>query len=79
MQEKGGISEKDSKIADIVFAFNNRDALVLLRKRYEYLCKAQFEKAEKIEDKLTQLKNEKYCELVVPNTFFCTFMEGKAQ
>ena len=33
-------------------------------------------KAERIEDKLTELKNEKFDELVVPNTFYCTFMEG---
>jgi hypothetical protein len=53
--------------------------LALLKKRYEYLCQAKFEKASAIEAKLTEIKNEKYDELIVPNTFYCTFMEGVAR
>ena len=52
--------------------------LILLHKRYKYLCNARFDKAEEIEAKMTELKNEKYDELIVPNYFWCTFMEGKA-
>ena len=44
------LSRERSKIADIVFAFDNRKMLVLLNKRYKYLCSAKFEKAEKIEE-----------------------------
>ena len=50
--------------------------LVLLNKRYKYLCAAKFEKAEKIEEQLTKIKNEEYDDLVVPNYYFCTFKEG---
>lgn len=53
--------------------------LRLLKKRYKYLCKAKFEKAEAIEKELTLIKNEKYEQLIVPNTFFCTFMEGEGK
>ena len=51
------LSRERSKIADIVFAFDNRKMLVLLNKRYKYLCSAKFEKAEKIEEQLTMIKN----------------------
>ena len=72
------LSREHSKVADIVFAFNNRKMLVLLNKRYKYLCSAKFEKAEKIEAELTRVKNEEYDDLVVPNYYFCTFKEGIA-
>ena len=52
--------------------------LVLLNKRYNYLCSAKFGKAEKIEEQLTKIKNEEYDDLVVPNYYFCTFKEGIA-
>lgn len=41
----------------MVFSFCNREMLLLLNKRYKYLCEAKFEKAEKIEAKLTATKN----------------------
>jgi len=44
-----GLSPEKSKVADICFAFNNREMLLLLKKRYEYLCKARFDKAEAVE------------------------------
>ena len=53
--------------------------LVLLKKRYDYLCKAEFQKAEEIENMLTIVKNSKYDELIVPNTYYCTFMHGAGQ
>lgn len=68
-----GLSLEKSKVADICFAFNNREMLLLLKKRSEYLGKARFDKAEEVENQLTALKNEKYEELIIPNTFFCTF------
>ena len=58
---------KDTKIADIVFAFNNQEMLLLLKKRYKYLCEAEFEKAEKIESQLTEIKNSKLQDIIVPN------------
>ena len=63
----------------MVFAFNNREMLILLNKRYKYLCAAKFDKAEKIEAKLTEIKNEKFNDLVIPITFYCTFMQGVGQ
>lgn len=42
------LSREHSKVADMVFAFNNRKMLINLNKRYKYLCSAKFEKAEKI-------------------------------
>ena len=52
--------------------------LELLKKRYKYLRDANFEKAAKVEDRLTDLKEKEYENLTIPNTFFCTFMEGEA-
>ncbi len=45
------------KIADISFAFNNREMLILLAKRNKYLSKADFEKVKKVEQEMTDLKN----------------------
>ena len=42
------LSRDHSKVADMVFAFNNRIMLILLNERYKYLCSAKFEQAEKI-------------------------------
>ena len=43
------------------------------------LKQAQFEEAEEIERQLTQLKNEKIDELIVPNTFYCQFEQEIAK
>ena len=72
-----GLTEEQSRVADIVFAFNNHKMLELLQKRYKYLCDAKFEKAAIVENKLTDLKNNQYQNLTIPNTYFCTFMEGE--
>ena len=47
--------------------------LELLIKRGKYLNNANMEKAEKVEKQMTKLKDEKYEELIIPNSFFCTF------
>lgn len=73
LEEKCGLSFEESKVADIVFAFNNRRMLELLIKRGKYLNNANMEKAEKVEKQMTKLKDEKYEELIIPNSFFCTF------
>ena len=46
-----------SKVADIVFAFNNREMLKLLKERYDCLCKCNYEEARKVEEELTKLKD----------------------
>lgn len=73
LEMRSGLSREESRIADLVFAFNNREMLLLLKKRGSYLSNAKMDKAEEIEKKMTALKDEKYDSLVVPNTFFCTF------
>ena len=74
-----GVPPEKSKIADIAFAFNNRLMLSLLIKRQDKLSKAKFESATKIEDEITQMKNDHYEDLIIPNQFYCTFQEGAAQ
>ena len=54
------LSVEQSQIADIVFAFDNKQMLKLLTKRYKCLLNANFKEAEKIETQLTQIKNEKF-------------------
>ena len=53
--------------------------LLLLKQRYDLLCKAKFDDVVEIERKLTEVKNENFEQLIVPNTFYCTFLEGKGQ
>ena len=53
--------------------------LVLLEQRNKYLSKTEFENVKKVERKMTQIKKDKYEELIVPNTFYCTFMHGEGQ
>ena len=62
-------------VADLVFAFNNGEMLKLLIKRASCLNSAKFDKAKLIEEQLTQIKNEKYEQLVKPIYFYCTFKE----
>jgi len=40
--------------------------------------KAKFKEAATVEAQMTALKNDKYDALIVPNTFFCTFAQGKS-
>ena len=66
-------SLKDTAIADVIFAFNNRDMLSLLSKRAMYLQSVNFNKATDVEREMTELKNSHYDRLVTPNTFFIVF------
>ena len=45
----------------------------LLEKRANFLMAGKFEKANEMEVKMTELKNDKYDELTTPKNFFCTF------
>ena len=51
----------------------------MLEQRNKYLSKTEFENVKKVEKKMTQIKKDKYEELIVPNTFYCTFMHGEGQ
>jgi hypothetical protein len=67
------------RVADISFAFDNREMLILLEKRYESLAKTDFETVSEIEKELSLLNQDKYDQYIVPNTFYCTFMHGEGQ
>ena len=51
--------------------------LKLLSKRAKYLSKTKLRKASQVEQKLTQIKNEEFEEMVTPIYFYCTFMEAE--
>ena len=44
LETRKGLKKEDCKVADLSFAFDNREMLHLLKKRYKFLQKAQFEK-----------------------------------
>ena len=51
----------------------------LLKKRSNMLRKRDFESTSQIEKKMTKLKDDKFDELIVPNTFWMTFMHVEAK
>mmetsp|Transcript_21706 Transcript_21706/g.16002 ORF Transcript_21706/g.16002 Transcript_21706/m.16002 type:complete len:320 (+) Transcript_21706:473-1432(+) len=63
------------KIADIVFAFNNSDLIGLLRERGGYINNQKYDKMREAEQKITDLKKEKYESLTRPVCAFITFEE----
>lgn len=65
------------RVADVTFAFNNGKMLKYLAKRAQYLSKTEILKALKVEQKLSELKNKRYEELVTPIYFYCTFMNSE--
>jgi len=50
----------------------------LLEKRANFLMAGKFEKANEVEDQMTELKNTKYDELTTPKAFYCTFHQEYA-
>ena len=62
-----------SKVADLQLAFDNAELLRMLELRANYLKAANFDKANELEGKLTELKNEKFEKFMRPNTFYVTF------
>ena len=71
--QQENVSEEMSKVADLQLAFDNAELLRLLELRANYLKAANFDKANELEEKLTQLKNEKFEKFMRPNTFYVTF------
>ena len=66
-------------MADIKFAFNNREMIKLLVKRRDYYVKGKYEKAEAKELEMTNLKNTAYDKIIIPSKFYCTFLERVGQ
>ena len=54
------------------------EMLDALSKRASHLKSGHFDKAEKYERKMTQLKNEKFQTVTTPNTFYYTFKSERA-
>lgn len=63
------------KIADIVFAFNNAELINLLRERGGHIMFQRYDKMREVENKITQVKNEKFSSLIQPCDAFITFEE----
>ena len=60
-------------VADLQLAFDNDKMMVLLEKRANFLMAGKFDDANKVEEEMTKLKDEKFDELTAPKAFFCTF------
>lgn len=63
------------KIADIAFAFNNAELIQLLRLRGSHIMYQRYDKMREVEKKISQLKDEKFKDLVKPCDAFITFEE----
>ena len=65
--------ESTYAVADLQLAFDNDNMMAQLEKRANLLKKRQFAKANEVERKLTEIKNEKFEDLTIPRLFYCTF------
>ena len=54
---ESGLSEEQSKVADLTFSFDNGRMIKLLQYRTEAIHNAKFNSVTKLENKLTRLKN----------------------
>jgi hypothetical protein len=59
-------------------AYDNDSMLELLEKRANALKDEKFDKANKIEDEMTALKNKNFERLISPFHFYATFHTEKA-
>ena len=61
------------KVADLQLAFDNDKMLSMLEARGTALKAMKFEKAEEIQQKMTNYKNENFESITTPKAFYCTF------
>jgi hypothetical protein len=73
--DTASINIQQVKIADISFAFNNAEIINLLRERGGFIMRQQYDKMREVEAKITQVKNDKFKELIQPCDAFITFEE----
>ena len=84
MQELHNLDEKKNKnniveayvgtkVADIVFSFDNERLIRALRARGRFIAEQDFDNVHKIEAQIDDLFNESYLELTVPTSAFITF------
>lgn len=73
--ETGVLSQdhEDIKIANITFAFMNYDIISLLKQRGSALTNAKFDKADKLEEKICEIKNANIDRLDKPISAYITF------
>lgn len=63
------------KIADIAFAFNNSELINLLRERGSHIMYQRYNQMREVEAKISDLKNQKFNQLIQPCDAFITFEE----
>lgn len=73
--ETSNIKITEVKIADIVFAFNNAELIQLLKARGNHIMYQRFDAMRAVEKKISELKDEKFRDLVKPVDAFITFEE----
>ena len=76
--ENGGDIPFQYAVADLQLAFDNKEMMVLLEKRANFLQAGKFDKANEMEVEMTALKTAEYENLTRPKTFFCTFHQEHA-
>lgn len=74
-EECRSINIREVKIADIVFSFNNAQLINLLKERGQNIMYQRFERMRQVEQKISQLKNERFKDLTKPCEAFITFEE----
>lgn len=74
-EECRSINIREVKIADIVFSFNNAQLINLLKERGQNIMYQRFDRMRQVEQKISQLKNERFKDLTKPCEAFITFEE----
>lgn len=73
--DTSNIKISEVKIADIVFAFNNAELIQLLKARGNHIMYQRFDQMRACEKRISELKDEKFRDLVKPVDAFITFEE----
>jgi hypothetical protein len=69
------INISEVKIADIVFAFSNAELIRLLKVRGQHIVFQRYDAMRAVEQQISDLKNQKFNELIRPVDAFITFEE----
>jgi hypothetical protein len=74
-EDTSSIKISEVKIADIVFAFNNAELIELLKIRGNHIQFQRFDHMRAVEKRISELKDEKFRDLIKPVDAFITFEE----
>ena len=77
--ERHGLKDDLNKVANITFAFDNGRMLDNLEYRAAKLRKGKYNYVTEGEEEMTIVKNERYRDIVTPNSFYCTFRHAEAR